>query len=274
MVRVYESVYTYLAFVYLFLVSVIYATIYHKYTDHQPFTILSFVIINTIARNSYRSKYIIRSVVHKHIWKTITIAFYGILVNNVHDILFRDFHSQNTALNGIVSVGYIGVIWFITYYLKRDHLAIYVHMLMFYVPIARDWEINLYLYVMYITASIMVLFTKCSRSLLSDSSIHQRSVIRFFMYIRVSDPFVLFGLLNLYLEYYTLKWEEVEALLTIRGALDEEIARVDRHIEQQSTSAGTNKFIHSITIDTDYEDKKVYMKTDDPTISSITPDSP
>mmetsp|Transcript_10346 Transcript_10346/g.20374 ORF Transcript_10346/g.20374 Transcript_10346/m.20374 type:complete len:245 (-) Transcript_10346:1079-1813(-) len=229
MVKAYESAYTYLPFIYLFGITSAYGCAYHASQLYRPYVLLCSAIINTVVHSVTKSKPFARTILHMHIWKTTTTAFYGILLNNVHDLVFHQHVLSTNSVNLGVSLLYWAVVIIVTYIHKSEVLLLNFHLLMLFVPLQHTWQISLYLYTLYVSASIFILFSRCSRNSLLDPSIYIRPVVRFFLYLRIADGLVPLGIVHIFIEYRSMRWEEIKAMYAVSRMLDEEIAKVEEH---------------------------------------------
>jgi hypothetical protein len=218
-----ESILTYVPFIYLYMVSSIYGSLYHNsdYVKWQPFVVIIFGIVNTMVFLNFRSKRFIKNIIHLHVWNTVTMGVFGILLNNVNTEMLRDFHLSDGNLNFWLSVFYFGGITIMCNYFEAHEYAIVVNMVFLLVPFKRNWQINLYLYVAFITIDIFIMFRRCRKSTLVDRKVHMLPLVKFFMYLRLDDSVVLVGFIHLYIEYYQSTIPEIKAINELNEIIDE-----------------------------------------------------
>jgi len=215
MVRLYESTYTYLPFVYLYLFSAAIGFIYHANDTRiilfRPYTVLCFLLINTIVYRYYKSKLILRSLIHKLSWKCVTHAVYGILLNLVHEMVFHDHHFDRYHYNIGWSALYLIFTLVFGYYIKSQESLTFLHLAFLFIPITRVWQVNLHVFTLLISSSIYMMYSKIERNTLSDSLLHRMPIIRYFPYLRVQDELIWVGFVQLYIEYYQRYVPDMEA---------------------------------------------------------------
>jgi hypothetical protein len=81
-------------------------------------------------------------------------------------------------------------------------MGIIIHIIFGFFPLSRVWQINLYMYIVYTTLSIILMYRRLKVSSLKDPAYHILPVVKYFMYLRLHDFFILLGILQLYIEYY------------------------------------------------------------------------
>lgn len=223
--KLYESAYTYIPFAYLFIISTLFATLFHhagSWRHYRPFTLLTFTLINTFVQFFFKTQSLVKSIIHKHVWKTVTLSVYGVLFNSTHEMIFEKFHFSQTHINYTVSTLYAFSVLFCAYYLKKDSFVVYCHIIALYFPIARVWQINMYIYVIYVACCIFIMFSKCSQESIINGDIYRNPVIKFFMYLRLNDAFMVLGIIQLYIEYYSLYIPEINAISEIEIMINEQ----------------------------------------------------
>lgn len=222
--KVYESAYTYLPLVYLLVASTSFGWLYHQpsIAKEQPFVILTFFLLNTTAFFYHRTRTLIRNIVHKHMWKTATLAFYGILVQSIHERMFHEYHNEDTAFNYFISFIYLVAVVYMSYIRQSDSGTVYTHIAFLYFPIRKMWQINLYLYAIFVCASTIIIYSKVPRSALLDHAIQRKPVLRYFLYLRLDDAFVLLGALQLLFDYHNTLTLELQDVYAIQAMVDRE----------------------------------------------------
>lgn len=220
--KLYESAYTYFPFIYLYFVSVVFGALYHNValTLYQPYIVLVCTLINTGVFYIHDTDTIIKHAVHRHIWKTVTLSIYGIMVNNIHLEMLRDFHFTSDNVNLIVSFVYATSILTMSYYFEYIGGGILIHLVFLFIPMQRVWQVNLYMYVVYTTLAIILMYRRIKVSSLNDLSIHVNPVVKFFMYLRLHDLFIVVGTLQIYIEYYKSTLPEKRALENISKTIE------------------------------------------------------
>jgi hypothetical protein len=234
--KLYESAYTYFPFLYLFVVASIFGGLYHntKLMLYQPYLIMIFFLINTIVYFVHDTKTLIKTVVHRHVWKTVTLSIFGILVNNIHTEMFSNFHFTNWYVNAFMSLLYIIIIFTCRYYLEEDRYMVYTHIVFLFFPLQRVWQVNLYVYIVFTTISIFLLFQRVLVRDLKDKTMYTRPVIDYFMYLRIYDMFVIIGFIQLYFDFYkTNILPEIKAVEEIQRMINEERNNIGKHDEDE-----------------------------------------
>lgn len=224
--KLYESAYTYFPFVYLFAVASLFGGLYHNshLYVYQPYVILVFLLLNTVVFYFHESKTLIKTVIHAHVWKTVTFTIYGMLINNIHTEMLRDFHFANFPVNVSMSILYITLIFICRYLIDSDRDIIYVHIVFLFFPLQRVWQVNLYMFVVFTTMSIIIMFQRVYMKELTDKKkmIHMKPVIDYFMYIRIYDMLIFVGFIQLYMDYYKSILPEIRAVSEIEEIIEEE----------------------------------------------------
>jgi hypothetical protein len=180
-------------------------------------------MINTLVYYFHKTKLLIKVKIHSHEWKTVTLYIYAILINNIHNEMFRDFHFTSWNITAFISILYILSMLFTRFYVASDQLSMYINLLFLFFPLPRVWQVNLYMYVIFTTFAIVIMFRLIPVDELNSNKIHVRPVIYYFMYLRVYDIFVLFGILHLYFDYYKSHLPEIRAIEHIRTILRKDI---------------------------------------------------
>lgn len=219
--RVYESAFTYFPFVYLLTMSTTFGSMYHgAFSDFQPFVIIAFMLVNVLVFHHYDR--MVRSVIHEHVWRTCTLALFGILANNIHTEMLQEFHFVSDHVNRFVSLTYLVMVLYAHYYHESDIGTLSIHILFLLVPLRRVWQVNLYMYTIFVSLGIVIMFHRIRMSDLHDNRIlHWRPVFRYFMYLRLHDSFIFFGPIQLYMDYYKVTSVDIQAVEHIRQMTEE-----------------------------------------------------
>ena len=235
--KIYESPYTYIPFFYFYLIGSLFGVFYHQESiqSYQPYVIWVFTLINTFVYYLHDTDVIIKHTIHRHIWKTVTVAIFGILMNNIHTEMFRDFHFESHNLNMFVSLLYSMSLISSVYYLDYLGLSITIHIIFGFFPLSRVWQINLYMYVVYTTLSIILMYRRLQIRSLKDATYHIRPVVNYFMYLRLHDFFIMLGVLQLYLEYYKSVLPDVRERAELIKFLNEERPNIHRKTSYKDT---------------------------------------
>lgn len=224
MVQMRESTYTYLPFIYFYLISTAISLVYHNENQylvrHRPYTVLVFLLINTAANRYYKTKSIIRNILHKHTWKAVTLAVYGILGNLVHEMVFHYNHFDGITYNNhIWSALYVTAVVILGYWYRNDELLMLANIVFLFVPINRTWQVNLHVYTIYITLSIYMMYSMCTKTTKMDTQLQKLPLVRYFAYLRVQDNFIMVGVVQLGLEYYMRYVPDSKTVAEIDAAL-------------------------------------------------------
>lgn len=222
--KIYESPYTYFPFIYFYFMGTMFGLFYHNESlkFYQPYVIWVFTLLNTFVYYLHDTDRIIKHTIHRHIWKTVTVAIFGIMMNNIHTEMFRDFHFESSGINMFVSFLYSVSLLISVYYLDYLGLSITIHVVFGFFPLSRVWQVNLYMYIVYTTLSIILMYRRLRVSSLKDSTYHVRPVVNYFMYLRLHDFFIILGIIQLYLEYYQSVIPDLKARDEMLKFLEEE----------------------------------------------------
>ena len=233
--KIYESVTTYIPFVYLYCTASLFGGLYHtdSIRTYQPYLIMFFLLVNTMVYFLHDTKQLVKTVVHRHVWKTVTLSIFGILINNIHTEMFIDFHFANWHVNVLVSGVYVISIFTCRYFLDDDTYMVYTHIIFLFFPLQRVWQVNLYIYVIFTTLSVILLFQRVMIRDLKDKKIHARPVIDYFMYLRIYDMFVIIGFFQLYFDYYKSRIPEIKAVEEIHRMINEDRNNMENYEEQE-----------------------------------------
>lgn len=217
--KLYQSAYTYLPFVYLYMTSTVVGTIYHsadpKFVRYRPYTVLVMLLVNTMVHRFYKNKLIVRSMLHKTTWKCVTNTIYAIVENLVHEMVFSDHHFNHYHHNMGWSVLYLSLTLITGYALSSSDALSLLHLAFFLVPIKRIWQVNLYMFTIFVSCSIYMTYSKCKDDHLVDTHLQRMSLLRYFPYLRIQDELVWVGFVQLYLEYYQRWLPEMRAAAEI-----------------------------------------------------------
>jgi hypothetical protein len=187
----------------------------------RPFTVLTFLLLNLWVHRYYRAVPLVRFALHRHFWKTCTLALAGIIANDVHELMFRDFHLHGTWYNVGLSALYVLIHLVVGYYFRSDSGTLYVHVAFLFFPIKRVWQVNLYIYVLFVTVAIFLIYSKCTPRSLVDEQIKYRPLLKFFPYLRLHDMFIWVGILQLFLEYRNRYIPDTASAAEIERIIDE-----------------------------------------------------
>lgn len=222
--KIYESAYTYFPFVYLYVMSTTFGAFYHNsyLARFQPYIIMSYSLVNVFVYYIHDTDRLIKHVIHRHIWKTVTLTIAGIMLNNIHNEMFRDFHFVSHNTNMLVSLFYSVSILVSSYYFNYIGGSVIIHVIFGFFPLSRVWQVNLYMYVVYTTLSIILMYRRIYVRDLNDNSYHIRPVVNFFMYLRLHDMFIVLGILQLYIEYYKSAMPDKRAMEELTSMLEKE----------------------------------------------------
>lgn len=233
--KIYESIVTYLPFLYLYVMATMFGALYHNagIDFFQPYIVLCFVLVNTFVYYMHDTEALVKAAVHRHVWRTVTMSIYGILINNIHTEMFRDFHFSSWWVNVTVSFLYIFAVSLCRYYFDSDMYITYMHILFLFFPLQRVWQVNLYVYVIFTTFSVIILFRRVAVKDLKSDKLHVKPVVNYFMYLRVYDLFVCFGFIQLYMDLYMSQIPEVRAAEEIHKMMEghrEKIGKYDEDV--------------------------------------------
>lgn len=218
--KLYESAYTYFPFVYFYSSVSTFGTIYHSqnYTIYQPFLCLALLLINTYVYFNIN----VKNVLHRHVWFTVILSVFGVIINNIQTEMFVNFHLASDFANIFYSMFYQLIIIFIAYRLNNDEYMLITHIIFAFIPFKRVWQVNLYCFLIFITISVIIMFSKCRSSALLNNKLHRKPLLKFFMYLRIHDYLVVLGVFQLFLDLYANYIPEIQAVDEIKKMVDEE----------------------------------------------------
>ena len=78
------------------------------------------------------------------------------------------------------------------------------------------------MYVVYTTLAVVLMYRRIKVSSLHDVRIHINPVVKFFMYLRLHDFMIVFGVFQIYLEYYKSTIPEKKAMENIIKVMEVE----------------------------------------------------
>ena len=223
MVKLYETTYTYLPFIYLFSITAALSILYHSPDPtlqvYRPYTVLWFILVNTLVYRYYKSPSIIRCLIHKITWKCVTNVVFGIVGNLVHEMVFHDHHFDQYHHNLGWSALYLLSMLLGGYALKSPEALTVLNIVFLFVPIKRVWQVNLYAFTMFVSISIFMTYSKASSKTLGDNDLQRMPLMRYFPYLRIQDELIWVGFVQLYIEYYQLFMPDMEAVASIEETL-------------------------------------------------------
>lgn len=144
--------------------------------------------------------------------------------------MFRDFHFDDSRYNMVLSGVYVFFILVVGYYIRSDTILLYVNIVFLFFPIKRVWQVNLYIFVLYVTAAVFITYSMCTPRSILDEPIQFRPLLKFFVYLRVHDFYIFVGLIQLYLEYRRKYVPDNASVMEIERIIGEEARRVDESI--------------------------------------------
>jgi len=194
--KAYESVHTYLPFAYFLVVGVVFATTYHLLLS--PIVVVALFAVNTVAFRY--NAHLARSALHMQIWKTATLATYGTCANLLHEALFAGLLLDSWAAHVALSLVYIA---FVAVARASDDVGtlLYVNIAFLFVPGRAGWVVNQYAYLAYVTAAIVIAFSKCRADTLTSDAVPWQIVLSYFVYLRAAPAVCWLGAAQLAMEY-------------------------------------------------------------------------
>lgn len=203
--KLYESAFTYLPFLYFYVSSVLFGVLYHypELKLYKPYVVLVFTLVNTISYRFYNITKVAKFYLHRHFWKAATLCFFGVLIANTHELLFHEFEIKEFGYNMLISGFYVLIMHIVTYFNNSysDNAALYTNIFFLFFPIKRVWQVNLYIYVVFVTALIFLTYSKCTPRSIIEEPLEFRPLLKLFVYLRVHEIYILVGFIQLYLEY-------------------------------------------------------------------------
>lgn len=242
--KLYLSIFTYLPFVYFVFTSFTFGAIYHSKAleKHKPFVILATFLLNTFCFMFYRNSNIASFKIHQQFWKAATMCLFGILLANLNELLFKEFEIIETGYNILISLFYLTLLLISTYVTKSDSHGVYINVLFLFFPLKRVWQVNLYVYVILTISMIVITYSKCTPRSIVEQTLYLRPLIRFFVYLRIHEFFILFGFVQLLIEYQQ-RYVPSEASIT---EIESILAETKDVVEKISTDyETTNRYIYT-----------------------------
>lgn len=232
-----DSAHTYIPFIYLLIISTLFVTWYHNEHTVQmrPYMILTLALLNTTVFKFHNTTAIVKFALHKHFWKTCTFAVYSILINTIHETMFSDFHYDEFVWHAILSTVYIVGTGFIMKFASSTKIIMW-HGLFLYVPIKRVWQLNIYSYILYVTASTFLLYSNITPRSIINKNVYMKPVLSYFMYLRVQEYFIWMGLVQLYFEYRYRYVHDVASQQELEKIIEEETSRVLKELEEDDNA--------------------------------------
>ena len=215
--KTYESVHTYIPFVYVIFVSIFFGQLYHSTIQYKPYVLIITCMINVFVY--YTNHY--KSVMTYHLWKIMTMAIFGILLNSIINKELSSFHYASAVVNIIMSIFYIGLNQFAIYRKQSEEYSLYLHIIFCLIPFQRVWALHLYMYVFFIIVSTIIMFCRCSKETFTNPYTHRRPLIKYFGYLRTHDTLLFIGFLQLILDVYELYVPDIKALKEFEKSVEE-----------------------------------------------------
>ncbi|GBG28626.1 Hypothetical Protein FCC1311_048472 [Hondaea fermentalgiana] len=228
------SAYTYLPFAYLLAVSSAYGSAYHgKYEwAAPPYVLLTFTLANLFVARHYNNSALVREPLHAHAWGAVTSAFFGVLLIDAHGTVFSAVHAR--TMSDALAFTYLLSAWLCSYVLERDDALLCLHLAFLYLPLRREWEMHLYLFVLYVAAEAFLhrarLAAHVDRPERSPpgSCGALRPVLQAFAYLRVPGLWALLGVPQLVFEYLRMRHKDVIAFRRVHEMISAEIELVQQ----------------------------------------------
>lgn len=205
-IKIYQSKKTYLPFIYLYIFTLFIVNIYHCeyifFDIFRPYLMIFFINLNTLVYRIYKKKLYLKNSLHRNVYESISISIYGILFNLIHEMIFQKHLLLNDIDNIIFSLIYIFLNFVLGYYFKSSESLLYLHLLFLLIPIRRIWRLNIYIYVILITLSTYLLYSKIKTSDIKKKININLPILRYFIYLRIHNELIVLGFFQIYLEYY------------------------------------------------------------------------
>jgi len=209
--KVYESIVTYVPFIYFFVVSSLFGVVYHHdgLQVYQPYTVLVVMLLNGWCYYVTCVLCYFNNIIHKALWQSVIMGVGGILCNNIHLEMMSSFHIHGTGESLFISLIYIVMVFVTRYYLKNRYYTCGCHIIFLFFPLARVWQINLHMYVIYFSLSIVMVYNRIHVDELRSNHLVYIPLVDFFMYLRINDVLVILGFVQLYVDLYLSKMDDV-----------------------------------------------------------------
>lgn len=200
----YDAVFTHVPFLYMYAVVGAYGSLYHQASTRrfQPFILLATLVCNAAALAGFHhSPRNGKELIQRQIWRAVCIAVFGVLLNNVHTEMFRDFHINSPAANVGLSALYLGAFLFTRARAGAPYTAP-VHVLYLFVPLRRVWQVNLYVYTLAVTGTVLMIFRRVEVRALCGNAILFRPLLDCFIYLRVNEFVSVLALAQITWDFY------------------------------------------------------------------------
>lgn len=227
--KIYEDLAIYLPFVYLLVNAIMIGSFFHstRLASSQPFVVIFFVITNTLffsaVTNTRKKNHVLKTSIHKSVWKMVLFSVYGILFNDIHLEMFRDHLLDDDKLNVVVSFLYLVSVNVARKWFNKHELVLVANLVFLLIPLRRMWKVNLYMYVLFCSCSIYVTFRRVhARDVKQDRLHYYVPVLDYFVYNRINDYMVFVGFFQLYSDLYSQNLNDVQEVEVIRDIMLEE----------------------------------------------------
>lgn len=193
-----KSIQTYIPLLYILACAAV-SGIWYQLASYKPYVILFVFVFNTIVLKYYKNKRLVKSLLHRALWRSTAFANYGIVISFIHQMLFIE-HLVDERINIAISVIYSLIM--ICSAEKDNDFRIGINLLFLFAPISGVWQINLYAYTFLVITQLFIQFSSCKRSeLIKSDALSLKPAISLFPYLRTHDICILFGILQVYGEY-------------------------------------------------------------------------
>lgn len=230
--KAFTNVFTYIPFIYFVFVSFYISFAnhiwYHKY---RPYTDLTVFVVNSFVY--YLKNYVINNMLVYHIWQSVIVATYALCFNSIYTAMFEDFMIESVLENIILSLTYTVLIWVCHYVILSTKAMIIVHVFFMYLPLDRNWVINLVAFVSFVVFYIITQFSDVIEYKISDKKLSLKPLLVSYMYLCINEMTIPMVMIHAVLEYYLgkeIKLVEVETdiLDVVDKAYDNALKKIKR----------------------------------------------
>lgn len=219
--KVYENIATYFPLIYL-IVCDGFMGLYH-YFDTSAYILNSLLLFNMVV--FYEHPYCVNHL-QDHLWKAACLIIFGVLANEILTILYSNYHLTSERVNIILSAVYCLAVLKVAYYdVSKSNpnektptfvsrKLLYLHILFGYIPFRQMHQVNVHVFVFYCVVHFIMLYHSLGKKNSEiQKEFYRMSVNTFFIYLRIQEWFLLFGVIQMYLEYDKIYHKQNQAIL-------------------------------------------------------------
>lgn len=199
--KVFTSVFTYLPFAYFIFISFGISFFNHIWFHQmRPYTDLSVCIINSIV--FFSKNYVVNNMLMYHVWNAFILATYALAFNSIYTVMFEEFLIDDTLYKVMLSLLYVSIIFVCHYVLMSSKSMILIHVLFMYLPLERNWILNLIAFDAFIIFFVVTQFADVAEYKLSDKKLAIKPLVISYMYLCINEITLGVIIFHAVLEYY------------------------------------------------------------------------